>query len=54
MIAATHSDKKKRSGTVRYTLLRKIGEVAKSESGEWTLPLSDDVVKKALTESFKV
>jgi 3-dehydroquinate synthase len=54
MISATHSDKKKRAGAVRYTLLRKIGEVAKSESGEWTLPLSDDVVKNALTESFKV
>lgn len=54
MIAATHSDKKKRSGTVRYTLLRKVGEVAKSEAGEWTLPLADDVVKKALMDSFKV
>jgi 3-dehydroquinate synthase len=54
VIAATHSDKKKRSGMVRYTLLRKVGEVAKSEAGEWTLPLPDDVVKDALTKSFKV
>ncbi|HEY0809597.1 MAG TPA: 3-dehydroquinate synthase [Longimicrobiales bacterium] len=48
LLQATRADKKARRGAVRYTLLRDIGEVARSEAGEWTVEVPDDVVRKAL------
>jgi 3-dehydroquinate synthase len=54
LIAATRSDKKARSGAVRYTLLRAPGVVARSSDGEWTLPVPDDVVKTTLSKHWRV
>jgi hypothetical protein len=48
LLAATRTDKKSRAGTQRYTLLARLGEVARGAAGEWTTPLPDDVVKEAL------
>jgi 3-dehydroquinate synthase len=49
-IAATRSDKKARGGAVRYVLLEKPGRVARSERGEWTWQVADDVVREALKQ----
>jgi 3-dehydroquinate synthase len=48
LLAATRSDKKTRANQQRYTLLARLGSVASNADGEWTTPLSDDVVKEAL------
>ncbi len=45
---ATHSDKKGRSGIVRYALLEAIGRAAPTEDGSWTRPVPDDVALAAL------
>jgi 3-dehydroquinate synthase len=50
LIAATASDKKVRSGSVRYVLLENIGKVARTESGDWTWDVPDDVVSEALRQ----
>jgi 3-dehydroquinate synthase len=50
VIDATRSDKKVRSGTVRYVLLEKAGNVARTEAGEWTWEVPDDVVREALRQ----
>jgi 3-dehydroquinate synthase len=50
MVAATRSDKKARAGAVRYVLLEKPGRVARSERGEWTWQVADDVVREALKQ----
>lgn len=47
IIASTQSDKKTRTGTVRYALPRGIGEMERGD-GSWSVPISDDVVREAL------
>lgn len=49
IVAATRTDKKTRAREQRYTLITRMGEAARTAQGEWTCPLSDDVVSKALT-----
>jgi 3-dehydroquinate synthase len=48
LLAATRTDKKSRAGVQHYTLLARLGEVARASNGEWTAPLPDDVVREAL------
>jgi 3-dehydroquinate synthase len=48
VVAATRTDKKARAGAVRYALIARLGEMARTASGEWTTPLPDDVVREAL------
>jgi hypothetical protein len=50
IIEATRNDKKARAGAVRYALLEKPGRIARSEQGEWTWPVADDVVREALKQ----
>jgi 3-dehydroquinate synthase len=50
LIAATRADKKARAGAVRYVLLEKTGRVARTEQGEWTWDVTDDVVSDALRQ----
>ena len=50
LIEATGHDKKSRSGEVRYVLLETVGKVARTEAGEWTWPVPDDVVREALRQ----
>lgn len=47
IIAATHGDKKARSGSARYSLPRGIGEMEAAE-GKWAVAVSDEVVHSAL------
>jgi 3-dehydroquinate synthase len=47
LIAATHGDKKARSGAVRYALPRGIGEMEAAE-GRWSVPVDDDIVRAVL------
>lgn len=48
VLAATRTDKKTRAGEVYYTLLERLGSVARTAEGGWTMPLPDDVVREAL------
>ncbi len=48
IIAATHGDKKARTGAARYALPRGIGEMEAAE-GKWAVAVPDDVVKSALS-----
>lgn len=48
ILAATRTDKKTRGGEQYYTLIRRIGEIARDDKGNWTTPLPDDVVLAAL------
>lgn len=48
VLEAAAMDKKARAGTRRYTLLARLGEVAREEGGGWTRTLPDDVVKESL------
>jgi 3-dehydroquinate synthase len=41
-------DKKARSGEVRFSLLKKMGEIARGEKGEWTIPVSSELVLEVL------
>ncbi len=41
LLAAAASDKKKRAGSVRWVLLRRIGEVATDESGAYSFAIDD-------------
>lgn len=41
LAAYLKTDKKNKDATVRWVLLRKFGEVARTSDGEWTIPLSD-------------
>jgi 3-dehydroquinate synthase len=49
LLDATRTDKKTRAGEQRYTLLARMGEVARDEHGNWTAVLPDSVVREALT-----
>ncbi len=50
VLAATHGDKKARSGSARYALPRGIGEMEAAD-GRWSVAVSDDIVRSALTPS---
>lgn len=52
IIAASKYDKKTSNNQVHYVLLSKIGEVYQNSSGQWTYPVSDEVVRQAIRESF--
>lgn len=41
-------DKKVRDGTVRFALLKCIGETARGPNGEWTVPVSDTAITRIL------
>ena len=42
-------DKKVRRGRTRYTLLARIGEVARAPEGDWSIPVDDDIVVATLS-----
>ncbi len=48
VLVATRGDKKSRGGHPEYALPRRIGGMAGGERG-WSIPVSDDVVREALT-----
>ena len=48
VLAATHGDKKSRSGEVRYALPRSIGEMEPAE-GRWAVAVPDSVVREILS-----
>ena len=48
LLAATAIDKKARGGRVEYVLLRRVGEVARSGAGEWSVPVEEGVVRSVL------
>jgi 3-dehydroquinate synthase len=48
VLGFTMADKKARAGAVRYALIAKPGEVARGPNGEWTHPVSTDVVRATL------
>lgn len=48
VIALTRRDKKNRAGRTRYTLLSRIGEVARTPEGGWAFPLDESVVAGTL------
>lgn len=48
LLAAMRVDKKRRSGRTRYTLLRRVGEVARTGDGAWTFDLDHGVVRDAI------
>jgi 3-dehydroquinate synthase len=48
IIGATRSDKKVRGGRVEYSLPRRIGEMAGSESG-WAVAVEDEIVREVLS-----
>jgi 3-dehydroquinate synthase len=48
LIEATRSDKKARASRVRYALLARIGEPARSPDGAWTLAVDDAAVAAVL------
>ena len=45
-----HHDKKARETTVRFALLRSLGEAAQTPEGDWTFPAPDAVIRAALTQ----
>jgi len=50
VLAATYGDKKTRSGSVRYALPRRIGEMEPA-GGQWAVPVTDEVVLAALAST---
>jgi 3-dehydroquinate synthase len=48
VLAATRTDKKGRSGTPRYALLRRPGAIARTDNGGWTFALDDSLLARAL------
>jgi 3-dehydroquinate synthase len=48
LMAAMEKDKKVRHGSVRFTLLERIGQVHQSASGEWTHHVTESVILDAL------
>ena len=53
LIEAMASDKKVRDRTIRFALLKDIGEPARGPAGEWTLAAPIDVVRAVLTGGKK-
>ena len=48
VLARTRADKKARRARVRYTLLARAGEVARTAAGEWTFPVEEERVERLL------
>jgi len=48
VIERCRTDKKARAARIRYTLVERIGRVARGPNGEWALPVDDEVVRAAL------
>lgn len=48
ILIATRGDKKARGGQPEYALPKRIGEMAAAERG-WAIPVTDDIVREALT-----
>ena len=48
LLAATYGDKKARSGSVRYSLPRRIGEM-ESADNRWAVPVGDEIVRTVLS-----
>ena len=53
VLRATRTDKKTRANVQRYTLLERMGAVARVD-GQWTTALPDDVVREALTRASAI
>lgn len=49
VVTRARTDKKARGGSIRYTLLARLGEVARGPDGDWSIPLSDDGVRRVLS-----
>ncbi len=52
VLNAMRHDKKARNHVLRFTLLRRLGEIARPEDGGWTHPVSHAEVGKTLHRSF--
>jgi 3-dehydroquinate synthase len=50
VLGAARSDKKARAGRLHYTLLERIGGLARAADGAWTHALDDELVAAALAE----
>jgi 3-dehydroquinate synthase len=48
IVEVMRRDKKVREGTVRFALLKTIGEPAREESGNWTIPVPETVIGDAI------
>lgn len=48
VIDATRSDKKTRAAAQRYSLIARLGTTARTDEGEWTTALPDDVVREGI------
>ncbi len=48
VLAAMQFDKKVRSGTVKFALLRSVGVTARGPGGEWTFAAPDEAIRAAL------
>jgi 3-dehydroquinate synthase len=48
LVAVMTGDKKVRSGALRFALPCRLGEMAQSTDGEWTVPVSEDIVRGAI------
>jgi 3-dehydroquinate synthase len=51
LLEAMHRDKKARDGEIRFTLLARLGETARTGDGDWTHAVADSVIHSALTQS---
>lgn len=51
LLAGAGTDKKARSGQLRFVLLRRIGEVARGPEGGWTHPVDADALSAVLAAS---
>ncbi|MGH7553773.1 MAG: 3-dehydroquinate synthase, partial [Longimicrobiales bacterium] len=52
ILDAAAVDKKARKGQVRFTLLRRIGEVARTAENEWTFAVDPDTISAALARTL--
>ena len=52
MLDAMRRDKKARAGEIHFTLLRRVGEIAKTDDGHWTHPVPGATIRAALNQSF--
>jgi 3-dehydroquinate synthase len=48
LLEVMRRDKKNRSGTVRFALPQRLGEMARGPAGEWTVSASEDAVREIL------
>ena len=48
LLEVMRKDKKVREGTVRFALLKSIGEPALDEDGNWTIPVPEEVIMSAI------